>query len=437
VPSAHPRLDGLGLRGTLSPVSKNPEPLPPDYRWNFFTFLTDFVSFGVGFTFFSPDSVLPAFALRLTENDLAIGMAIAVFQGGWLLPQVITAHLISDKPRKKPYMLIGMGGRALFLVIALALWGGLADYPTPMLILFLACIGLFSATDGFVSVAWFDVMARAIPPRRRGRLIAAGQAIKGLIGIGAGVLIKLILNHCLFPLSYVLIFTLASVALIPSAIALSLIREPPPVDADPQTDGQVKGSWLRPLLADQVFRRWMLCRLLVGLIGLATPFYVKHAEKELLLPESITGDFVLAQTLAGVVMSILLGPVSERWGPRHAIRIGSAAAAVGPLFALAVHLVRQGWLVRAYPFVFIALGIIASAWMLGFYNYLLEIAPAGKRAAYVGTGNTTTGLLTLAPIAGGWLLKETSYTTLFGLTAALVTVGFLLTLGLKPAEGRM
>jgi MFS family permease len=417
-------------------VSKNPEPLPPNYRWNFFTFLTDFVSFGVGFTFFSPDSVLPAFTLRLTENELVIGMAIAVFHGGWLLPQLATARLIGDKPRKKPYMLVGMGGRILFLVIALGLWAGLADHPAPMLLLFFLCIGLFSTIDGIVSVAWFDIMARAIPPRRRGRLIAAGQAIKGLIGIGAGALIKLILSHYPFPASYVLIFTLASVALIPSTIALLLIREPPPENANPQTDGQVRGGWLRPLLADQVFRRWMLCRLLVGMIGLATPFYVKHAEKELLLPESITGDFVLAQTLAGVVMSILLGPVSERWGPRHTVRIGSAAAAVGPLFALAVHLVGQDWLVRAYPLVFIALGIIASAWMLGFYNYLLEIAPPGKRAAYVGTGNTVTGLLTLAPIAGGWLLKGTSYTTLFGLTAALVTIGFLLTLGLKPAEGR-
>ena len=99
-------------------MSKNPEPLPPNYRWNFFTFLTDFISFGVGFTFFSPDSVLPAFVLRLTEKDLVIGLAIAVFHGGWLLPQVITARLISDKPRKKPYMLVGMGGRILFLAIA-------------------------------------------------------------------------------------------------------------------------------------------------------------------------------------------------------------------------------------------------------------------------------------------------------------------------------
>jgi hypothetical protein len=139
--------------------------------------------------------------------------------------------------------------------------------------------------------------------------------------------------------------------------------------------------------------------------------------------------------MAGMAASAVLGLVSERWGPRYVARIGSAAAAIGPLIALAAHLGGSGGrLAQAYPSVYVALGIINSAWMMGFFNYLLEIAPDGMRAAYVGLGNTIMGLLTLVPIAGGWLLEATSYPTLFGLTAAIVAVGFLLTLGLKPPQ---
>jgi len=72
--------------------------------------------------------------------------------------------------------------------------------------------------------------------------------------------------------------------------------------------------------------------------------------------------------------------------------------------------------------------------MLGFINYLLEIAPEGKRPAYVGLGNTIMGVLTVVPMMGGWLLEATSYPTLFGVTAAIVAAGFVFTLGLKPPQ---
>lgn len=413
-------------------MSENQDALPPHYRWNFVAFLVDWVCFGMAFTFTNPSSVIPAFVRQLTDSAPVIGLVGTIFNGGWLLPQLVVARLINDKPRKKPYMLAGLSGRVLFWVAALALWVGLARYPTAMLILFFACIGLFAVSDGVTSVAWFDILARAIPLKRRGRLIGVAQVISGLAGVGVGALVGLILDRRPFPDDYALLFTLAGVALIPSVIALTLIREPPSEGANPETNGQVKGGWLTLLVTDPAFRHLMICRLLVGMMGLAVPFYVVHAADVLHLPQSIVGDFVVAQTLAGVVASVVLGLVSERWGPRYVARTGSAAAMTGPLFALAAHLAGGGWPVRAYPFVYVALGVVYSAWMLGFFNYLLEIAPERMRPAYIGLGNTIMGLLTLTPIIGGWLLEATSYTTLFGVTAAIVAAGFLFTLGLKP-----
>jgi MFS family permease len=169
-------------------------------------------------------------------------------------------------------------------------------------------------------------------------------------------------------------------------------------------------------------------------MGLATSFYVLHAERVLRLPPQVIGQFISAETLARVVSSVILGLVSERWGPRYVARIGSAIAVLGPFFALIVHLIQAEWLIPAYPFVYVALGVINSAWMMGFTNYLLEIAPENMRPAYIGLGNTILGSLTLMPIIGGWLLEATSYTTLFSLTTVIVSVGFLLTLRLKPAQ---
>jgi MFS family permease len=419
-------------------MSKHTETLPPHFRWNFGAFVVDYVCFSIALTFASVSSVMPAFVDQLTDSAPVIGLVSSVFQGGWLLPQLGIAGLINDKPHKKPYMLAGISGRVMFWVIALGLWFGLARYPTAMLILFFASLGTFASTDGLASVAWFDILARAIPLRQRGRLIGLSQFVGGLAGVGVGALVGLILEQRPFPTNYALLFALAGVVLIPSAVALSLIREPSIKETDPTEKGgnqtrKTKSDWLK-ILSDPNFRRLMACRMLVGMVGLATSFYVVHASDVLHLPQSVIGQFVIAQTVSGVVASLLLGLVSERWGPRYVARIGSAAAITGPLFALAAHLAGGGWLVQAYPFVYVVIGFVNSMWMLGFTNYMLEIAPDDMRPAYVGLGNTIMGVLTFVPMAGGWLLEITSYTALFGATSAIVAVGFLLTLGLQPPK---
>ncbi|MCP4544567.1 MAG: MFS transporter [Chloroflexi bacterium] len=420
-------------------MSKHSQILPPHFRWNFGAFTVDYVCFSIAITFASISSVMPAFVGHLTDSAPVIGLVSSVFQGGWLLPQLAIARLINDKPRKKPYMLAGISGRVMFWAIALGLWAGLAHYPTTMLVLFFVALGLFSTTDGLASVAWLDILARAIPLRQRGRLIGLSQFVGGLGGIGVGALVGVILEQWLFPHNYALLFALAGIVLIPSAVAIFLIREPPPKNADPeeqekgQTQVRTKVDWSK-IVADPVFRRLITCRLFVGMIGLTNSFYVIHARDVLHLPQSIIGQFVMAQTAAGVVASILLGLVSERWGPRYVARIGSAVAITGPLFALAAHLTASGWIIQAYPFVYMVMGFVQSMWMLGFTNYMLEIAPDEMRPAYVGLGNTIMGSLTFVPMIGGWLLEVTSYTVLFGATATIVATGFLLTLSLKPAR---
>ena len=402
--------------------------------------MVDYFTFGIAFNFFKPDSILPAFVGELTDSALIIGLVSSIFSGGWLLPQLVAARIINDKPRKKPYLLGGISGRVLFWIIALGLGLGLGQNPAAMLALFFICLTTWAASDGVASVAWFEIMAAAIPSKRRGRLIGTSQVLSGLGGLGAGILIKQILNHLSFPGNYTLIFALASTLLIPSTIALCTLREVPsnttqqeaskPIEKEPRSNHLI--TWLKLPFTNPSFRHVMTCRILVGMLGLATPFYVQHATKELLLPQSVIGNFIIAGTIAGVAASGILGWICEHRGTHYVIRIGSAAAIMCPLFALATHLAGDR-LTPAYPLVYMFLGIINSTWVMGFFNYLLEIAPEDMRPTYIGISNFVMGILTLVPMLGGWLLETTSYTVLFGTATALVTVGFLLSLGLKPS----
>jgi len=413
---------------------------PPDapasnYRWNFVAFIVDYVFFTIALSFASPTSVLPAFVSQFTRSAPVVGLVSTVFNGCWLLPQVIAGRVINDKPRKKPYLMVGISGRVAFWIITLALWLGLGQHPRMMLILFFTCIALFTLPDGLASIAWFDMLARAIPLKRRGRLMGVAQIVSGVAGLGVGALVTLVLDSpkITFPTDYAFLFALTGLAFIPSTVALSLLREPPIRTLPNEARQESQANWLSPLRGDPLFRRLIACRILVGMVSLATPFYVVHATDVLNLPLAIAGTFVAAQQVGSVGFGALFGLISDQRGPLATIRIGSAVAIAGPLLALLAHLADGGVLVRVYPFVYVALAAYQSSSMLGFYNYLLEIAPESTRPSYVGLGNTIMGVLTLAPTFGGWLLEATSYTALFGTTVAFASLGTLAALGLKPA----
>ncbi|RLD07250.1 MAG: hypothetical protein DRI56_06970 [Chloroflexota bacterium] len=417
-------------------MRKESNNFPPNYRWNFIAILVDSSCFGIAFAFFDPNSVLPAFVREFTSSSLVVGLIGTVFNGFWLLPQLVTARLIVDKPRKKPYMILGTWGRALFWVIALALWTGLGNYPLAMLILFFSILALFAVSDSVTAVSWFDIMAKSIPMKQRGRLLGMSQLISGVAGLGVGAIVASILSspRLPFPSNYALIFALASTIFVPAVIALRLVREPLAVTPSNKVEKSQKDGLLTPLRENPIFRRWTIARLLVGMVGLATPFFVGHAIDVLSLPASIVGSFVAAQTLAKALGGLVFGFISDRWGPRFVIRLGGIAAMGAPLFAMIVHFSGSEWLVSVYPFVYVMMGFMQSSWVLGFFNYLLEIAPEDRRPMYVGLSNTVMGVMTLVPTLGGWLLASTSYGVLFGTTVAFVLAGVLISLTLKPSE---
>jgi MFS family permease len=72
------------------------------------------------------------------------------------------------------------------------------------------------------------------------------------------------------------------------------------------------------------------------------------------------------------------------------------------------------------------LGIVGSSIMLGFLNYILDLAPPGQRPTYMGLSNTLGGVLVLVPMLGGWLLQTTSYPVVF----AAAAVGPVLAMGM-------
>lgn len=406
---------------------------PPHFRRNVAALFVDSAGFGAGINFIHPATVLPTLVQRLTASQLLVGLVMTAWSGMWFLPQLGAGGWLSDKPRKKPY-LVGWAAAGRPALAALALMLALATHlPAWALVLaLLAAIIIFRGTDAVAAVAWFDVMSGAVPPSRRGRVLGKAQMFSALLGLGAATFVRWALGPQgpAFPYNYAMLFGLATVGMGVSWAALTALVELP---------GQVDDSrWnvlahaRNVLIHDRRFRHVTVARLLSGLAGLAWPFYVLHATRVLHLPDSVIGLFIAIQATTGAIASAVLGWVSERYGSVRVIWISSVAACVPPLLAMLLHLILPAPAVCAivYLILYSFLSIVDYSFLLGYLNYVLEIAPPAQRPAYMGLTNTLGGLLVILPTLGGWLLANTSYPVLFGVTLLGVLGGLVVAAGL-------
>lgn len=412
-------------------------------RRNWFSFLGDYIGFGIGLVFASTSTTLPAFAAMLTTDKVLVGAVSSVWAGGWLLPQVFAAHYLADRRRKYPIMMLGqiVGRPALpFFVIWLLLGG--ARYPQLTLFFFLLAIVVFMSTDAVVALAYLDILGKSLAPTLRGRLLGVGQLVTGVASIGAGALIRYLLGPAGpgFPMNYAIVFGLASLSFGVSTASCALIVEAPEAVADERP--ALRDYW--PQLGrlwrdDHLFRRITLVRLLSGLGSLATTFYVVYATERLHLPAAAIGLFAGAATLGGAGAGLVLGLVADRRGIHRVVQVVAWAQFLVPVLALLVHAGVFGSAVHlVYPLLYVLLGAYEGSTMLGFFNFILEISPPGQRPMYVGLVNTLSGVLILLPMLGGLILEKTSYPVLFSLAAAGTLAAAVLALTLpNPRRAKL
>ena len=198
------------------------------YHRNFICLACDFGFFGVGLAFINTSTVIPSFLTTLGASSALIGLVSSLQAASWLLPQLFAARYMAGKTRKKPYILWPAAiGRTLFLVLALVL--SLSSGRPAWLIIALTTlvITLFWVGDGLASVPWLDLLSKAIPPNRRGRMTGTGQFLTAMLSFPASAAVEWMLSDSGpgFPDNYVYLFLLGAAALGASFLAVSLIHE--------------------------------------------------------------------------------------------------------------------------------------------------------------------------------------------------------------------
>ena len=398
----------------------------------------DFFFFSVGFAFFDPMVVVPAFVNDFTGSALLVGVLSALRVLFITLPQIWAASVLESRPTMKP-LLIGASimGRLPVLLLAAAVffWAG-TQIGLVVLILSLSVI-LFFTSEGLNSVSWTALVGKVIPEKFRGRFFGLGQFLSSFGSLAAGYLVNRTLAQQGMALSrrWSAIFAFGFIGLMLSVGSMFFIREAPAESTtEERTDVRRSlGKMWQYFHEDRWLRRMILVQLVL-VTGMSTfAFFVVRASQILPSAEAIVGTFLILQSMGSGAAALIGGLLVDHVGSWAAIR---AVAFVHVLVPAAAVLAGLGVAsLPLYLLVFFLMGFVHGASWWSFSAYLLAMAPEDRRPIYLATSGVLSSITVLSPIIVGALMDVVLPEAVFAGSGVLAIVGLVLAWTLRQGLG--
>ena len=373
------------------------------------------ILFNVGETFIETATIVALFVSGLTARSGVVGLAVALQEVGWYLPQILTIALVETRRRRLPlyaWMAVLRTGGLVATTVAIFVLGD--REPQWMLALFFAAFSVYAFAGGFAAVSFYDVVGRTIPLAWHPRMWAYRLFFGGLLAAASGFAIQAILARPDFAARFGLLFAIATGFIGAGTFAFTLCHEPPgEVSRKALHIGAHLRESARVAWRDPKFRALFGTRVALAGAFTAAPFFVLYALGPLGLPPRAVGIFVTARITGFVVSNLGWQWVATHRGHRSLMRGTAIVSAAAPVLVLLASGAPPSARIALLTAAFGLVGAAVSGTHIGFQSLLLAIAPAARRPSYVGLMNSFVGPFMLLPAGAGWLSDMTAPAVVF------------------------
>jgi hypothetical protein len=397
-------------------------------RQNFAALTGDFVLFAIGFAFFDPFVVVPAFVKDSTGSDLMVGVLSALRVLTITLPQLWAASVLVARPFKRPLLIwSSIGGRLPILALAVAtvLWA--STYPWLVIGILGLAVAAFFTSEGLNSVSWPALVGKVIPPEIRGRFFGSGQLLSSFGALGAGYIVRALLGQggTSDPARWAALYACGFVFLMLSVVSMLFIREKADETLAPRVDiGRSVRAMLVFLRTESWLRRLVAAQLVLGAAAATFPFFVVRARELVAGGDQVIGLFLVVQNLGGVAAALVCGQLIDRVGSWLALRVVAVVqvAALSAAILAAILGAAQAFYLGAFAL----LGFVGGSSWWSFSAYLLDMAGDEQRPIYLAVSGVLTSPLFLTSILAGGLFELVAGEAVFAAALALSVAGVIL-----------
>jgi MFS family permease len=400
--------------------------------FNMIVNITDGGWYGFGLGFASFVTIIPLFVSTLTDSTVLIGLIASAHWIGWQIPQLFTANRVARLPRYKPMaLLMTIQERwpfwgLMLVAAAIPLIGRDAALALTLLMVVWQALGA-----GFTATPWQSMIAKIIPPERRGTFYGFQSAAANLTQSGTAVAAGVVLAAVDYPLNYVLCFFFAGIGMILSFGFLAMTREPeiPVPETAHRTWRDFFNGLLDILRQDGNFRWFIVARTFAQIGAVGTSFYTVYAVREFEMSPQVAGVMTGILMFTQVIASPLLGLLGDRFSHRLMFAFAALLTGLGALMALTAP--DLSW----FYVIFALSGVTNSMlWTTGMV-LTSEFGTDTTRPYYIGLGNTLIAPATLiAPLLGGALADSVGFdgTFILAIFGCVVGAGLLLLMVRDP-----
>jgi MFS family permease len=413
-----------------------------ELRRNFNLGVISGVAYNLYVAILSTELVMTWFLSELTHSNLLISLLVPVEMGSWYFLQLILSGHVQQRKRALP-IYQAMAAVRLVAIGGLTIATFVFPEPEPLLIVFMFAFSLNSVAAGVAALPFLNIVAKTIPPNRRGMYFAWRRAIGGLLGLLGGLLVTFLLSPASglgFPENYGLLFFVGFWLTVLMVVPFSLVHEPEETTSAQGTRllEQLRRSARLPS-RDANYRRYLMVRVGIAAASYALPFYAVYARRVLGAPEDRVGIYLIGLTLTAVLSNLVSGQLGDRRGNRLLTRFAAATAILPSLTALLIILIPMPGVEKSLVFVlvFVFQGMHSTANSIGSNNYLLELAPSTERVLYIGIAHGVVGLTLFGSPLGGLIVDHWGFQSLFlfALACGVGAAGFSVRLN-EPRRGQ-
>jgi len=335
-----------------------------------------------GIALISASGTVALFLEYKTGSVALVGLAATIQTLSMLIGQLCIAPYVRTIMKMPEFLYKNMLVQRIipFIMAAPLIFGFGGYWPV---VIFMALYAIFWFYDGFLTIPWGELSARALKLELRAHMMGMQITIGGIMSLVTGLLLAWLLATPLLTDDgrFAAIFALASVVLLPSIIAMRLVRDPSPIEKPEKTNPMQYYVHIPSVVKrNKLLQRALIARL-PAYVGFSTiTFIIVFGVKILDLSGAQASWLVYANIVGGLIGGISLAEVSRRLGNKITIIVCNAGVFI--TMCMAISLAVTPGLGYFWLFATCVLGSVSMGNWVGYFNYYLDIAPREERSVF-------------------------------------------------------